>query len=63
VTKERRALLSTRSALILLLGACAGTAVGVLTALAGRSVAEAVLAGLVAAGTSVVGFNSLVGPE
>jgi hypothetical protein len=55
-------LLSPRSALILLLAICSGLVVGALTKMAGKSVAEAVLAGLVATGTSAIGFNSVIGP-
>ena len=53
---------STRGALILLLAVCCGVGVGVLTVMNGQSMPAAVLAGLSAAGGSVIAFSTLIGP-
>lgn len=53
--------LTTRSALILLLAVLSGTCVGVLLAVGGKSVPEAVVAGLFAVGGSATAFNALIG--
>ncbi len=45
-----------------LLAVCAGIGVGTQTAMAGRPAAEAMLAGVFAAGTSAVAFDALIGP-
>lgn len=54
------ALLSLRAAMILTLGLIIGTAAGLLTYAAHRSLAEAVLAGGGAAGSSVVVLHGLI---
>lgn len=60
---SRPPLLSTRTALVLLLGLMCGTGAGTLTYLAGNNVAAAVLAGLAASGASVAFFHAHVGHE
>lgn len=55
-------LLSPRSALILLLAVCSGVAVAALAMMAGRTLPEAGLAGLLTTGTSAIGFNTVIGP-
>jgi ABC-type antimicrobial peptide transport system permease subunit len=47
--------------LILLLAVCTGLAVGVLTAMAHKGLPEAVLAGILASGSSAVVFNTIIG--
>jgi hypothetical protein len=54
-------LLSARAALIFLIAACSGIAVGCLTYFASKNLPEAVLAGLLAAGGVTVGCNTLIG--
>lgn len=54
-------LLTLRSAVILFLSLFVGILVSVLTFLAGRTLAEAVLAGLFASGASALGFNAVIG--
>ncbi|MEV0678234.1 hypothetical protein AB0I60_17135 [Actinosynnema sp. NPDC050436] len=56
----RPPLLSTRTALVLLLGLVCGAGAGVLTHLAGNNAATALLAGLAAAGAAVAFFHSHV---
>jgi hypothetical protein len=53
---------STRGALILLLATCCGVGVGVLSVMARRTLPEAILAALSAAGGAAVAFSSLIGP-
>jgi hypothetical protein len=53
-------LLSTRTALVLLLALITGAIAATLTLLAGRSPAEAALAGLAATGASVTCFHKLI---
>jgi hypothetical protein len=53
-------LLSTRTALVLLLALITGAATTTLTLLAGRHPAEAVLAGLAATGAAVTCFHNLI---
>jgi hypothetical protein len=48
--------------LILLLAACYGVVVGVLTVMNGQTLPAAALAGLFAAGGSAVAFSTLIGP-
>lgn len=55
-----RALLTLRTAVILLLGACIGVAIGLLTFLAQQSVPACVVVGLVATGTSITGLNQII---
>ncbi|MFJ5302792.1 hypothetical protein [Streptomyces sp. NPDC088350] len=55
-----RTLLTTRSALIFLLGILCGTGTGILTAFTGASPAGAVLSGMAALGFAVPFFNTLV---
>lgn len=52
-----KALLTTRAAVVLLLGVCGGTACGLLTALACHNVPTAVLVGLGAAGAATTFFH------
>ena len=54
-------LLSARAALIFLIAACGGIVVGGLTYFAGKNLAEAVLAGLLATGGVTVGCNTIIG--
>jgi hypothetical protein len=56
-------LLSVRTALILLLGVLCGAAVTTLAALAERNLTGAVLAGLAAAGGTIVFFHKVIGPD
>ncbi|NUT47981.1 MAG: hypothetical protein HOV94_11825 [Saccharothrix sp.] len=56
-------LLTTRTALVLLLGLVCGAGAGVLAYLAGNNVAAAVLAGLAASGVSVAFFHAHVGDD
>ncbi|MCC8248786.1 hypothetical protein [Saccharothrix luteola] len=58
---SRPPLLSTRTALVLLLGLVCGTGAGTLTYLAGNNAATAILAGLTASGVSVAFFHAHVG--
>jgi len=58
---SRPPLLSTRTALVLLLGLVCGTGAGTLTYLAGNNIAAAILAGLTASGVSVAFFHAHVG--
>ncbi|MFI9586952.1 hypothetical protein ACIHCQ_35185 [Streptomyces sp. NPDC052236] len=55
-----RTLLTTRSALILLLAVLCGIGAGILTTFAGVGPAEAVLSGVTAFGFTVPFFNTLV---
>lgn len=59
---DNRVSLTLRSALVLLLGVIAGAVAGALTYAARRSLAEAVLAGLGAAGAAVLFFDRLIAP-
>lgn len=59
----QRALLSLRSALILLLALLAGIGAGVLSVLAGAVVAQGVLYGVGAFGVAVPFFDRLIGPD
>jgi hypothetical protein len=56
--RSSKALLTTRTALVLLLGTCSATAVGLLTALAGHHPATAVLAGLGTAAAATTFFHN-----
>lgn len=51
---------STRTAVLLIIAALAGVTVGGLTFQAGKPVAAAILAGLVAAGSALLGANALI---
>ncbi|MFE9663240.1 hypothetical protein [Streptomyces sp. NPDC005955] len=58
-----RSLLTVRTALVLLLAVLAGTAVGVLSVLAGEGTARAVLSALAAAGLSLPLAHRMIAPE
>ncbi|MFC5060201.1 hypothetical protein [Saccharothrix xinjiangensis] len=59
----RPPLLSTRTALVLLLGLACGAVAGALTYIAGNNVAASVLAGLTASGVAVAFFHAHVGDD
>ena len=58
-----RSLVSVRAALVLQLAALAGVGAGLLSVLAGNSIAGGVLAGLAAAGGAVPVFNQVIAPD
>ncbi|MFI9817954.1 hypothetical protein [Saccharothrix variisporea] len=63
MSETRPPLVSTRTAVVLVLGLLCGTAAGVLTYLAGDNTAAAVLAGLAASGAAVAFFHAHVGHD